>query len=175
MTEKEKVGMAADIEKWYRHILTPTEVELVDGEGVILHPKFFENKFKPAAGHRKWLYEISGRLLSKAGSVEDFAKDSLKKVKSGKKTFHGIIASDAQSIRKIRPVGCFDVAETPSHSDQAHADLISWSELQVQGVISAEATAGLREHFVLIAKDAGDFPKGGEPTVRPPVEVSAGG
>ncbi|WP_086386227.1 hypothetical protein [Caballeronia sordidicola] len=155
-----------DEEVWYRRILTPSEVAKPPAPHKRLNPKFFEEKFG-CATNPEWKKELSGRLLSKGGSIEADADANVERMRAdGRKNvaFHGVIASNAAAIRQIPPL-CFDVRFTPTEQDAAHADLIATEDLTIDGLISAEKTRGLRNHFRLLEPGTPGFPIAPNPPV----------
>ncbi|WP_155626247.1 hypothetical protein [Burkholderia vietnamiensis] len=165
--QEERIDPVPGGESWYRHILTPSEVQKSPDFGVRINPKYFENKLTTPDSEKAvaWRHELSGRLLSRAGSIRQYAEDSLKRVLSPKKEFHGVICSSVEAIRAIEPVGCYDVVHTPRARDKAHADLVSMLDLFVEGdatMVSAEKTKGLRAHFSLVKPRERGYPEGQE-------------
>jgi hypothetical protein len=140
---------AADSDHWLRHILE-------NGATRVDHPrlkkKYLENKFEFVVGE-DWVAEISGRLLSIANDIEDFAVNAAAQSASPGIKFRQVAVILVTQARQTPGVDvCFD----PKDDDPAHANLVAYeiplAEPMQDGLppkYSAEFFKNLSERFLV--------------------------
>ncbi len=121
---------------WFRCITNKSHIK----RNGTLHHAAFKGRAISQPSHRRWLSEISGRLNSKAGTVEFIKADgnnrvnrqkesAIKEGKSGNEyAFTGVILKNVCEIRKfsfIKADVIYDPTEDPVY-DEAHANFVSY-------------------------------------------------
>jgi hypothetical protein len=118
---------APDGDIWFR--IATQKDHIVKGR--VHHAAFGGKAISPPAPEKgPWTRELSGRLRSRAGSLEDIEHDAKAycaaqtALGGGTKTFNGVIfARVADAKRTYETVLTTDVHFTPLQDDAAHADL----------------------------------------------------
>jgi hypothetical protein len=105
---------AADADVWLHHVL---ENGLVKAQSPRVRPEKLSAKFRPSTDPR-WKMELSGRLLSLAFDIREYAENCAGDNRSLR--FRYLIFCD---ILRIRDVSEYDVYHTPRLVDPAHSDL----------------------------------------------------
>lgn len=123
---------------WFRCITNSSHLKK-DGS---LHHAAFKGKAVSQPSHKKWSSEISGRLNSKAGTIELIKADgnqranlqkerAEEKGESGSKfVFVGVLIKDVCEIRKfdfIKADVIYDPTQKPIY-DEAHANFVSYDK-----------------------------------------------
>lgn len=142
---------------WIRHLLFPNEWPKTNK----LHPKFLENllkKFQPPRHERPWFMKISGRLLSKADDIVEFAKNRAIELKhhnpQNPAEFRGIIYQQVGVVRAIEK-DTYDVFHEPSLQDAAHANLVRLKEYpEIKGEMSHAVIRELVEKLQWVKVDS---------------------
>jgi len=147
---------AADDDVWFHHWLTNSEVK----RGALNHPKCWENA-KSACPRRAFIfspigkYEISGRLRSRADSVEAYATSVADKRKAANQNrssheFRGASFGRVHDLRSIESAQV-EVYCTPDDDDTAHSDLVLSDVQMISGEVSREVWADLRDAMTFAA------------------------
>lgn len=126
---------------WFRDITNKDHVR--EKNGVIrLHHAAFKGRAISQPSHKKWLSEISGRLNSKAGTIDSIKSYGEKRAnlakekaaqngQSGKKFIYtGVIFNNIKEIRKfsfMKANVIYDPTKEPIF-DKAHANFVSYDK-----------------------------------------------
>jgi hypothetical protein len=115
---------ASDGDVWFRILNSDSQIK----RGTLNHGalKGQIRKTKAEAG-RPWQSEMSGRLRSIAGIVEEIKEHAADYCKKQDRTFHGVILSRCKSLRidfgGITSAVHFTPIKDGNYADPAHADL----------------------------------------------------
>lgn len=126
---------------WFRDITSTDHIREKDGV-MRLHHAAFKGKAISQPSHKIWLSEISGRLNSKAETIESIKsygelraalakKNAIAKGQSGRKIIYiGVIFKNVREIRKLNFMQAdviYDPTEEPIY-DKAHANFVSYDK-----------------------------------------------
>lgn len=126
---------------WFRDITNTDHVKEKDGV-MRLHHAAFKGKAISQPSHKKWLSEISGRLNSKAGTIDSIKEYGEKRAnlvkeratqkgQSGRKfTYMGVFFKSVKEIRELHLMKAdiiYDPTEKPIY-DKAHANFVSYDK-----------------------------------------------
>ena len=134
----EQFVLAHASDNWLRHILEGNAVRV---SAPRLKAKYLTDKLEVVA-NRPWKAEISGRLLSLALDIAEFAER-----KSSDRPglrFRHVAFVEVISVRQVRE---WDVYSEPKPDDQAHANLVAY-KIEMAPVLNPHATQKISHEFV---------------------------
>ena len=128
---------------WVRHLLeSPDRTVFKNNSGeLVINPSYLQDKFKPIL-ERPWSSELSGRMLSltfKEGKSSDIREranqvaDEQNKRRDNKKlSFRNLAYAYVTEFRSFKKWK-FDVYLDPNKEDPAHANLVIFNKIYVNG------------------------------------------